>query len=96
MTETQEEAAESAEETEEVPETTEDDKTSDDPYYLQGGLNQDDAVLIPMNRKVTGRATDAARWFYSFKTTSNPDSEYEFRGINKTPDSPYLGVLLTD
>ena len=70
--------------------------TGEDPYYIQPGPNQDDAVRIPLNQKVTGRATDAARWFYSFKTTSNPDSEYEFRGINKTPDSPYLGVLLTD
>ena len=60
------------------------------------GTNQDEAAMIPINKKITGIAEDAAIWYYAFRTTDNGEHEYEFSAINKTKDSKYLGFVLCD
>ena len=47
--------------------------------------NQDDAAEIPLNTKITGTATDALIWYYSFKTSEEKD--YLIGAVNKTHDS---------
>ena len=60
----------------EIPETEADKADILDAYTVLPGPNQDDAVMISLNRKVTGRAKNGAAWFYSFRTTAGTDGEY--------------------
>ena len=66
-------------------------KESDNPTP---GSHQDDAAEIPLNTRITGTATDALIWYYSFKTSGEKD--YLIGAVNKTHDSKYLGVVLCD
>lgn len=63
---------------------------------IRGGTNQNDAVLLPLNTKLTGKATGAGGLWYAFTTGAVENATYKITIVNKTVGSENLNLLVCD
>ena len=59
---------------------------------LRGGTNQNDAVLLPLNTKLTGKATKEGGLWYAFTTGAAENATYKITVVNKTLDTGKLNL----
>lgn len=57
---------------------------------LRGGTNQNEAVLLPLNTKLTGKTTQDGGLWYAFTTSSTENATYRITTVNKTLDTSDL------
>ena len=63
---------------------------------IRGGTNQNDAVLLPLNTKLTGKATGDGGLWYAFTTGAAENATYKITIVNKTVSSENLNLLVCD
>ena len=63
---------------------------------IRGGTNQNDAVLLPLNTKLTGKATGDGGLWYAFTTGAAENATYKITIVNKTVGSENLNLLVCD
>ena len=63
---------------------------------LRGGTNQNDAVLLPMNTRLTGKATQEGGLWYAFTTGSAENATYKITAVNKTLGTGDLDLRVYD
>ena len=51
---------------------------------LRGGTNQNDAVLLPLNTRLTGKTTQDGGQWYAFTTNTTENAKYRITTVNKT------------
>ena len=63
---------------------------------LRGGTNQNDAVLLPLNTKLTGKTTQDGGLWYAFTTSTTENATYRITTVNKTLDTGDLCLNVYD
>lgn len=63
---------------------------------LRGGTNQNDAVLLPLNTRLTGKATQEGGLWYAFTTGSAENATYKITAVNKTLGTGNLDLRVYD
>lgn len=63
---------------------------------LRGGTNQNDAVLLPLNTKLTGKTTQDGGLWYAFTTGTAENATYRITTVNKTLDTGSLCLRIYD
>ena len=63
---------------------------------IRGGTNQNDAVLLPLNTKLTGKATGDGGLWYAFTTGAAENATYKITIVNKTVGAEDLNLLVCD
>ena len=63
---------------------------------LRGGTNQNDAVLLPLNTRMTGKATQEGGLWYAFTTGSAENATYKITTVNKTLGTGDLNLRVYD
>lgn len=60
------------------------------------GINMDDAIVFPVNEKLTGKTANGNMFWYLFETGGEEESEYAISVINKTAGGTEVEIYLTD
>ena len=68
----------------------------EDSEVLRGGTNQNDAVLLPLNTKLTGKTTKDGGLWYAFTTGTAENATYRITTVNKTPNTDRLCLHVYD
>ena len=63
---------------------------------LRGGTNQNEAVLLPLNTRLTGKTTEDGGLWYAFTTGGAENATYRITMVNKTPDTGRLCLHVYD
>ena len=63
---------------------------------LRGGTNQNDAVLLPLNTRMTGKATQEGGLWYAFTTGATENATYKITTVNKTLGTGDLNLRVYD
>lgn len=63
---------------------------------LRGGTNQNEAVLLPLNTRLTGKTTKDGGLWYAFTTGTAENATYRITTVNKTPDTDSLCLRVYD
>lgn len=63
---------------------------------LRGGTNQNDAVLLPLNTKLTGKATQEGGLWYAFTTGAAENATYKITTVNRTLGTGTLNLRVYD
>ena len=63
---------------------------------MHGGTNQNDAVLLPMNTKLSGKTTDDGGLWYAFTTGTAENATYKITAVNKTLGTGELDLSVYD
>ena len=63
---------------------------------LRGGTNQNEAVLLPLNTRLTGKTTEDGGLWYAFTTSGAENATYRITMVNKTPDTGRLCLHVYD
>lgn len=63
---------------------------------LRGGTNQNEAVLLPLNTRLTGKTTQDGGLWYAFTTGAAENATYRITTVNKTLDTGNLCLSVYD
>lgn len=63
---------------------------------IHGGTNQNDAVLLPMNTKLSGKTTNDGGLWYAFTTGAAENATYKITTVNKTLGTGMLDLRVWD
>ena len=72
------------------------EETAEQGETLRGGTNQNDAVLLPLNTRLTGKATQEGGLWYAFTTGSAENATYKITAVNKTLGTGNLNLRVYD
>ena len=72
------------------------EETAEQGETLRGGTNQNDAVLLPLNTRLTGKATQEGGLWYAFTTGSAENATYKITAVNKTLGTGNLDLRVYD
>ena len=72
------------------------EETAEQGETLRGGTNQNDAVLLPLNTRLTGKATQDGGLCYAFSTGSAENATYMITAVNKTLGTGNLDLRVYD